>query len=94
MRGLGAGPRGDGLIGYGRDRKRKESLQMLRRMIGMARGRAMRGAMGGHRPGPRAGRVGPGVGPRAGRRPASGGAEIERGVRSIVRGVARRRRGL
>ena len=69
---------------------------MLRRILGIARTQAMRGrtarpGMGAPRPGPR-----PGIGPRAGRPGpgAGGGADIERGVRSIVRGLGKRRRGL
>jgi hypothetical protein len=62
---------------------------MLRRILGIARGRAMRGGAGAARPG----MGGPRPGPRA--RPGAGGnAEIERGVRSVVRGLGRRRRGL
>jgi hypothetical protein len=71
---------------------------MLRRIIGMARGRATGGGatgaarpgMGGPRPmgrGPRAGRMGPAGG-------AGGNAEIQRGVRSLISGFGKRRRGL
>jgi len=78
---------------------------MLRRILGMARGAARGGPAA--RPGPRPGlkqrrrsmspgRMGPGrmsPGP-AGARGTTGSSEVEHGVRSIVRGVSRRRRGL
>ncbi|MDQ4008614.1 MAG: hypothetical protein M3211_11010 [Actinomycetota bacterium] len=60
---------------------------MIRRFLGMARGRAMRGGAARPRPG----MGGPRPGPRTG---AGGNAEIQRGVRSVVRGFGRRRRGL
>jgi hypothetical protein len=73
---------------------------MLRRILGIARGRAMRGGTGAARPGMGGPRPGPAAGPRAGRMgrpgrvgrgPAGGNAEIQRGVRSIMRGMSRRR---
>jgi len=74
----------------------------------MARGAAARGGpAAGPGPGPThrrrsmsPGRMGPGrmapgpAGPRRSPAKGTGNADIERGVRSIVRGVTRRRRGL
>ncbi|HEX2176057.1 MAG TPA: hypothetical protein VHG70_09110 [Nocardioidaceae bacterium] len=69
---------------------------MLRRILGMARGRAMRGGTGAARPG--MGGPRPGAGPRAGRvGPTAGGSssgDIQRGVRSLMSGFSKRKRGL
>jgi hypothetical protein len=71
---------------------------MLRRILGMARGRAMRGGTGAARPGMGGPRPDPGRGPRAGRvGPTAGGSssgDIQRGVRSLMSGFSKRKRGL